>query len=177
MILGDIVHAIVEECKYLFLDMNATVILDTQLDSEKVYDMPLCIIEIGDDSESGRLPGNGITRFDLNFSLSVYNYEPNAYNDSDNGYATSLLDITDTVRNYFENEKWTTQEMVNLTSSYGFRLTFQGSNKAQDLVNDDNIVMGRTINFNSIAFDQNTNSSNDIVLASGGTATGTVVFQ
>jgi hypothetical protein len=177
MILGDIVHAIQTELKYLFLDREGSVIIDTDLKDDIAYNMPLCIIEIGDGAESARLPGNGISRLDFDFALRVYNYEPNAYNEDDGGYATSLLDIVDIVRNYFENEAWQTQEMVDLTSKYGFRLTFTGLNKAESLQSDDKIIMGYRIMFSTIAFDQLTNTYNDYIPTSPGTNTVSIVFQ
>jgi hypothetical protein len=178
MILSDIIHAITEELKYFFIDKAGTVILDTQLADDATYDFPLCIIETDDDSESARLPGNGLTRIDLNFTFRVYNYEPNAYNDDDGGYSTTLLDIIDQVRQYFENETWYTQEMVDLTTNYGFRLTFGGSTKAEPITNQEGkIALGRRITFMSIAYDQETRSTDLMNITHKGTNSGTVVFQ
>ena len=178
MILSDIIHAIQEELKYFFLDKQGTVILDTELSDDASYDFPLCIIEVEDDMESGRLPGNGLTRIDLNFTFRVYAFEPGAYNESDGGYSTSLLDIIDKVRQYFENETWYTQEMVDLTTNYGFRLTFGGTSKAEPLANQEGkIAMGRRITFMSIAYDQETSSTYLMDITQKGTNSGTVVFE
>ena len=176
MILSDITHALLQELKYLFVDIGGTFLLDTSLKEDVAYNMPLCILELGDGGESARLPGNGATRIDLDFSFRVYNYEPDAWNEEDAKFATSQLDIIDTIRNYFENEKWTTQEMVDLTTNYGFRLTFMGINKAESLQDEEKIILGYRINFSSIAIDGGTNSSYQMVDGEG-TVTGTEVFE
>lgn len=177
MILSDITHALLQELKYLFADRGGTYILDTNLKEDAAYSFPLCILELGDGSESARLPGNGATRIDLDFSFRVYNYEPDAYNDEDANNATSQLDIIDTIRNYFENEKWTTQEMVDLTTNYGFRLTMTGGiTKAEQIQAEEKIIMGYRINFSSIAIDPGTNSSNPM-LDQSGAISGMVVFE
>lgn len=176
MILSDITHALLQELKYLFADFQGTFILDTHVKEDVAYNFPLCILELGDGSESARLPGNGLTRIDLDFSFRVYNFEADAYNEEDENYSTSLMDIIDTIRNYFENETWTTQEMVDLTKNYGFRLTFMGINKAESLQSEDKVIIGYRINFSSVAFDNNTNSTYEM-MDSSGTVNGTIVFK
>ncbi len=175
-ITSNIINAIMKELKYLFLDQAGTVILDTNLKDDATYDFPLCIFELPDAPESARLPGNGRTRIDFDFSLRIYVYEPNAYNEDDGGYAVTLLDIIDTIREYFENETWATQEMVDLTTNFGFRLTFGGINKAESIQVEDKTVMGYRIAFNTIAYDTATDSTYNIT-ATAITETGTIVFD
>jgi hypothetical protein len=175
MITGDIIYAIMQELKYLFLDKEGTVILDTQLKEDMSYNFPLCICEMDSAPESARLPGNGTTRLGYYFALRVYNFETNAYNEDDKGYATTLLDITDEVRQHFENEIWETQKMVDLTTNYGFRLTFGGINRAETLQIEDKMVMGYRLEFNTIAIDNKTNTYTDMTIENQ-TLTGEIVF-
>jgi hypothetical protein len=178
MILTDIVQALTKELKYLFFDKEGTVLLDTEIQGEVSANFPLCILEIEDAPESARLPGNGVTRFDLNFSLRIHNFEPNAFIDDDNGYAPSLLLFVDTIRQHFENEVWKVQEMVDLTTNYAFRITFAGGpNKAEPIDTEGGIAMGYRIMFNTIAVDQITNSTTNLVPSTAGSFTGTIVFK
>jgi hypothetical protein len=176
MITGDITHALLEEIKY-FLNGQGTFILDTQIKDDMEYSFPLVILELGDAGESSRLPGNGISRIDYDVAFRVYNYEPNAYSDDDGGYSSSLLDIIDKTRDFFCNEIWQTNEMKALTDKYGFRMEFQGMNKAEPMPANDTMVMGYRLNFSTIGFDQLTNASYDADMPLTGSVTGTVVFQ
>jgi hypothetical protein len=175
MITGDIIHAVLEEIKY-FLNGQGTYILDTQIKEDIEYEFPLIIFEFGDGGDSARLPGNGITRIDYDIALRIYNFEPNAYSDEDGGYSSSLLNIIDNVRVFFCNENWQTNEMKALTDKYGFRMEFQGLNKAEPISANDNLVMGYRLLFATIAFDQLTNSTYDMTFGSGNIA-GSVVFE
>jgi hypothetical protein len=177
MITSSIVSALMSELKYLFLDREATIVLDTMLKDDMSYHFPLCVLEIPEAGESARLLGNGMTRLDYNFALRVYNYEPNAYNEDDEGYGVTLLDIIDIVRVHFENEVWKTQEMVNLTTNYGFRLTFGGIEKVEPLQDEEKMIMGYRLTFNTIALDSETASTTNITISQAGTKTGTIVFE
>jgi len=175
-ITGAIINALMKELKYLFFDREGTVILDTELKDDMSYNFPLCILEIPEAGESARLPGNGVTRLDYDFALRVYNYEPNAYNEDDDSYSVTLLDIIDIVRVHFENETWITQEMINLTTNYAFRLTFGGINRVEPLQDEEKLIMGYRLTFNTIAVDQETDSTTDMTVTAA-TETGTIVFK
>ena len=165
MILPDIINAIQKELKYILQDKSCTIILDTQLNNDITYGMPLVIFVITQAPESGRLPGNGITRLDFTFSFQVYNNETGTYGDDESGgYGASLMDIVDTIRNDFENEVWQTQSMVDLTTNYGFRLTFSGITNAPTLQSESGYIMGFQLGFDSISFDQSTSSSENMLV-------------
>ena len=173
-ITGSILSAILAEIKYL-LGGTGTYILNTQLSAEKTYEMPLCILDMPSAIESAQLPGNGLTRMDFSFTLKVYNYEPNAYDSDDAGYSLALLDIIDTIRNFFVNSNWQTNEMQNLATNYGFRMTFSGVANAETLADNENIILGYSLQFETVAYDQTTAASNLETLTddvTGGTIVG-----
>ena len=174
--LPDFVSALTKELKYFASSNNMTVILDTELGGDYSASIPLCVICIEDDEESARLSGNGITRMDYNIQFYIYSLEPNAYSSEDGGSSALLLKIVDDLRNYLLIEKWQVQEMIDLTTNYGFRMQFQGAGKAPTLETEKGLCIGRALKFASIAFDQQTNASNDY-LNSNQTTTGSVVFD
>ncbi len=169
-----IVSAVLKEIKY-FLDNEGTYLFDTQLEPDKLYALPLIIFDLGEASESARLPGNGITRLDYDLSFRVYNFEANAFDSDDSGYSASLIDWFDNIRQHFENEVWLTADITNLTTNYAFRMEFQGMNKAEPILQNENLVLGYKFNFASISVDQVTSSYVDMV-ENAFNATGTVVF-
>jgi len=179
MILSDIIYGLTQELRSLFNSFGAIgiIILDTEIKDDETYDLPLCIIEINDAPDSVRLPGNGLTQIDFDFTLRIYAYEPNAYIEQDGGYSASLLEIVDKIRNYFELECWQTPEMQMLLSKYGFRLTFSGITKAEPLSQNEKLIMGYRIGFNTIAFDQGTNSSFDENVTVGTVTTPGIIFE
>jgi hypothetical protein len=164
-ILSDIVNALFEELKYL-LNGRGTQLLDTQLKQPYTGSLPLVVLALEDASSSAQLPG-GWTQIEFDFSFSIYNYEEGSY-DND-VYSSSLLSIIDEVRQYFELQKWQTQAMVDLTPTYGFKMLYQGQNRAVDLEGSDNLVMGYKIQFASIAFDT---LNDNVTQGVGSTVTG-----
>ena len=172
--LVDLVQALTKELKYQ--SGMASVVLNTELREDFTANLPLCIIEIDGAPESAVLPGNSVTRLDWEFALRVYAFEPNAYVSDDSGTSASLLQIIDDIRVHFSNEVFSVQEMIDLRTNYGFRLTFNGITKSEDMNTNEGICMGYRIGFSSIAFDQATNASNDY-LNSNQTTTGDVVFD
>jgi hypothetical protein len=175
MITADIIHAIQTEIKY-YLDGVGSYVLDTNLANDISFALPLIVIEIKQAPDSARLPGNGITRIDYDIVFRVYNFEPGAYNDEDGGYSASLMDFIDATRQYLCNEVWQTNEMKAITDNYGFRMEFQGIQDAEPLEGEETLYLGQKLTFASIAFDQTTNSTYDM-LDQSGTITGNVVFN
>jgi len=178
MITSSIISALMSELKYLFLDRNGTVILETHLKNDISYNMPLVILKISNASNSARLLGNGLTRFEPDIIFRIHNYEPNVYNEDDGGYSVTLVDIIDIVRVHFENEVWKTQEMVDLTTNFGFRMTFDGGpDEDEPIESGQKLTMGFRINFSTISLDSETASTTDITISQAGTKTGTIVFE
>lgn len=176
--LSDFVQAITKETRTFMSSYNGTVILDTEIKGDDFSaNFPLVILGFDSAGESGRLPGIGATRMDWDFSLRVYAFEPNAYNSDDGGSSAQLLTVIDDIRVHFENEVWMIQEMVDLTTNYGFRCTYQGTNPAEPMTTNEGICMGYKHSFASIAIDLNTNANTDNVNTGAGTNAGTVVFE
>ena len=174
MITSDIITGLLGELKYL-LGSQGTYLLDTQLNDDFSGNFPLVILELGDDPGGVQL-GNRTTSVEYDIYMRVYNYEPNAYDSDDGGYATTQLDIIDKVRQYFENEVWQTNNMVNLTNNFAFRMEYQGRTKAEPLQADETLVMGYKLHFASMAYDLGTDSTNDFLEVNQNIA-GSVNFQ
>jgi hypothetical protein len=66
--------------------------------------------------------------------------------------------------------------MKTLVTNYGFRVTFDGITKAENLSVNEGISMGYRLNFVSIAIEAATNQSNDYPSANQ-SVSGTVVFS
>jgi hypothetical protein len=171
---GTIISAIMAELKY-FLNGQGTYLLDTQLKSEVNYEFPLVIFDVGNGGDSAQYPGNGLTRIDYDLTFRVYNYEPNAYDDEDYDYSSSLMDIIDNLRTFLENETWLTNKMVDLVNNFGFKMTFQGMNKAENLQSNEVLIMGYSLSFASVAFDPGTLASNDIEELTGNVSGETII--
>lgn len=151
--IGEILDAVLKECRAFLDSTGATVILKTDFKADNIatYGMPLLLLEIPDGVDTGMYMA-GVTHADWLFSFNSYNYEPDAYNDDTSGYSTGLLDIIDNIRRHFSYEVWLTQEMNNIRSNYGFRYTLSGISPA-DVLQQEGIVMGYKLVFDSIAID------------------------
>ena len=174
--LGQIINAITQEAKYFVKDNEGLAILDTNLDNDIAFSFPFILISRNGTPESARLPGDGTTRLDWSFSISVYNQEPDAYIDDDLTGSSSHLNFSDTVRNHFATESWITQLMVDLTNNYDFRMTYVGSVEAKPLETEDKTYMGEQHNFETISFDRSTSSIELKTITSQG-ITGSIEFD
>jgi hypothetical protein len=161
--IGDILNAILGECRAFLADTNTdnpadigTVILKTDFKSDKLatYSMPLLLLDMLDGPESRQFLGGG-TSMDWVFALNSYNHSPDAYADDaiNTGYSADLLDIIDDIREHFSFGVWITEAMTGIEDNYGFRFTMGGIHKA-DLLQGDGVVMGWRIVFDSMAVDQ-----------------------
>ena len=154
--IGEILDAVLKECRALFDGTGATVILKTDFRSTNLetYGMPLLLLDIPDGSETGMYLG-GNTTTDWQFGFNSYNNEPDAYNDDQTGYSTGLLDIIDEIRRHFSFEVWLTPGMDAIRTKYGFRYNLSGILPA-DALDASGIVMGYKIMFDSVAIDIDT---------------------
>jgi hypothetical protein len=172
--ISDLIRGLTKEFKS-FCDTNdGMIVFDTNLRDDITFSLPLIVLEIDTAKESARLPG-GITRMDFDISVCVYSQAPDAYIDDDTTDSTSHLDYGDLVRNYLENEVWVTQEMQDLVTNYGLRLTYSGTKKANHLKTKDSTLKGYQHDFESIAFDSGIVATKDITETGQG-ITGSVVF-
>jgi hypothetical protein len=154
--IGEILNAVILECRELLKDTGGTVILKTDYrgTSDTSYTMPLLLLDLLEAPDSAQLPG-GVTRKDWIFALNAYNYEPNSYTDDTSGYSEKLLNIIDTIRQHFSLGTWLTQGMTDINTNYGFKFTLSGVVPA-DALDQDGLIMGYRIMFDSIAFDTDT---------------------
>lgn len=154
--IGDILNGIIIEVKKLFEDTGCEVLLKTDYNSTNLlnYKMPLVIIDIPDAPESSQYLG-GLTKNDYLILFNIYHYEPDITTDDVTNYSTSLINITDTVRRHFSFGSWLTPEMAGLENDFGLRLTFSGVTPA-DSLDQDGLIKGFKIGFESISFDQET---------------------
>jgi hypothetical protein len=154
--IGEILDAVLKECRAFLANKGATVILKTDFKTTNIptYGMPLLLLDVPDGTETGMYTG-GVTHADWLFSFNSYNYEPDAYTDDTSGYSTGLLDIIDEIRRHFSFEVWLTAEMAAILTKYGFRYTLSGMLPA-DALEGDGLIMGYKIVFDSIAIDVST---------------------
>lgn len=168
--LGEILQAILDECDALLSDTGAMVMLKTNFTPKKLPDNNGTFILLGieDAPESGQYPG-GLTQMDWKSAFNSYAYEPDAYVDDHSGFSTSLLDFIDRVRQHFSlaglgRIGWLTPGMTNIYNTYGFQFTLQGLTTA-DPVDQDGLIMGYKIGFESTSFDNVTQyTEQDITL-------------
>jgi hypothetical protein len=154
--IGEILDAVLKECRQLLQDRGATVILKTDFKSNSLltYGMPLLLLDIPDGTETGMYPG-GATHTDWLFVLNSYNIEPDAYTDDTSGYSTGLLNIIDEIRRHFSLEVWLTPGMNEVRENYGFRFSLSGISPADGLEGE-GLIMGYKIVFDSMAIDMAT---------------------
>ena len=139
---------------------GATVMIDTDFNISKVpsYILPLIILEIDSASDSRQLIG-GLTQMEWSWNLTVYAFEPDPYAQSD--YGTGLLAIVDKLYEHFATGIFLTQHIQDIKTNYGFTYIFSGITKAQEIEKDNKIVIGRKIQFESVAANNNTSFVND----------------
>lgn len=155
--IGEILQAVMNECTEFYKDKGGSFILKTDFANKNLptYSMPLCLCDLIDAEESGQFIG-GVTRMDWRFGINSYNYQPNTTNEDDGGYSTSLLNVIDDIRQHFSKGIFLTQGMADILENYGFRFTLSGIMTA-DALDEDGLVMGYKIIFDSISIDTNTN--------------------
>jgi hypothetical protein len=160
--IGEILDAVLKECRALFDGTGATVILKTDFDSSNLlgYGMPLLLLDMPDGIDTGMYPG-GVTHVDWQFAFNSYNYEPDAYVDDKSKYSTSLLNFIDEIRRHFSFEVWKTADMNAIRDQYGFRYTLSGITPADALIDGNGLIMGYKIVFDSIAIDTTTAAVQD----------------
>jgi hypothetical protein len=154
--INEILQAVIDECNALFLNTGGTVIFKTDFKSDSLvtYTMPLLIVDVVDAPDSGQQIG-GLTRVDWMFAMNSYNYMPNSQIIDDKGYSTSLLKPIDTIRQHFSNGVWLTSGMTDILNNYGFKFALSGITGA-DALEQDGIILGYKIMFDSLAFDSDT---------------------
>lgn len=157
--IGEIIQAIINECKSLNEGKKGTFMLKTDFNVSELasYEMPLLIFELVDAPESGQFLGGG-SFLNWIFALNSYNYQPNASAEDDGGYSSALLNVVDDVRRYFSKANWATDEMKAAVINYGLKLTLSGIAPADALPKEDGLVLGYKIVFDSMAIDIETNS-------------------
>lgn len=158
--IGDILNAVIAECKALFIDTGGTVLLKTDYKASALpsYDMPLILIDLADAPDTFQYPG-GASRVDWSFLLNTYEYVPNP-TDDDGGYSVDLLLVIDTVRRHFAIGVWkntASPTITDMLNRYCFKFTL-GSTEPADHIEQDGMKMGYKLTFDSCAIDNDTNS-------------------
>lgn len=160
--IGDILNAVMQECRKFLTDAGGTVILKTDYRASKLptYTMPLLLVDLLEAPDSLQYPG-GIERVDWNFALNIYNYMPDGTIDDTTGYSRNLLDVIDDIRRHFSIGIWLNTSiiptMVDIETKYNFKFTLSGIVPADALENEDGLIMGYRIVFDSVGLDDGTN--------------------
>jgi hypothetical protein len=153
----EIMDAVTKEAMALLTDTGGTVILKTNYKSTKLetYTMPLLLVDIPGADETGQYLG-GATHSDWIFAFNSYNYQPDSYGDDTSGYSASLLKVITTIRQHFSKGEWLSPGMPYIEDVLNFRFTLSGITPA-DALDQDGLIMGYKIVFDSIAIDNSTN--------------------
>lgn len=132
--------------------LGSTVMIDTDFNIGKIpsYTLPLIILEIDDAPNSVQLVG-GATQMEWNWYLTVYAFEPDPYVAS--SYGTGLMKIIDDLRQHFTGVNFLAQSFIDIQDNFSFTFVLSGVTKAQEIEKDNKIVIGRKIQFESVAFD------------------------
>jgi hypothetical protein len=156
--IDEILDGVIKESRELLKDIGGTVILKTNYKSTNLpsYSMPLLLLDLVDGGDTGQYAG-GTTHTDWLFAFNSYNYEPDSYTDDATGYSTGLLKVIDDIRQHFSKGNWLTQGMIDVLNNYCFKYTLSGILPA-DAIDQDGLVMGYRIVFDSIAIDNSTNA-------------------
>lgn len=163
--IGDILNAIMQECRALLGEKKGTVILKTDYKpAEKgSYNMPLLIVDLIDAPDAFQLIG-GSTRMDWNIAMNSYAYMPDPTIDDTTGDARNLLNVIDEIRQHFSIKNWLntsiTPTMNDVLNNYCFKYTLSGIQTA-DALDEDGLVMGYKIIFDSVGIDTTTSLSED----------------
>lgn len=173
--INDILKAVLDEALTFLQKANdgifpGTLILETDYKSEQLesYAMPLLIIDMMDSPDQSQWPG-GTTRVDWVFGFNSYQYAPDSFVDDSTGYSTDLMQIIDNIRRHFSERFWLLpartdpalpMTMPDIEANYGFKFTLSGVVRARQL-DQDGLVMGWRIMFDSVAIDEETNWTRD----------------
>lgn len=162
--IGDILDAVLKECRAMLEDTGGTVILKTDYKPSNLpsYQMPLVLVQMVNAAEAYQYPG-GATKVDWQFAMNSYNIEPDMMVDDETDYSTSLLNVIDDTRVHFSNfSPYLTTGMGDILVKYGFRFTLSGVMEA-DHMEQDGLTMGYKIVFDSMAIDMSTTEDTDSV--------------
>jgi hypothetical protein len=134
---------------------SATVLIDTDFNIQQVpsYILPLIILEIDEAPNSGQLIG-GATQAEWNWGLVIYALEPDPYGQT--SYGTGQLKIVDDLQEHFCGLTFLAQTFIDVQANLNFTYAFKGINKAPEIEKNNKIIIGRKINFESVAFDDST---------------------
>lgn len=158
----EIIDAFCGEMQALFADAPGTSVLrDTQFDGPQTpsHSLPLVILGLADSPDVKQLSG-GCTQAEWNWEIRAYFIDSNAELSPDQAFSTGDYSIIETITNHFNFQNWLTADFRALFTTYSFKLTYQDTSKAAELIKDDGgIVPGFQILYNSIAIDTRTSFS------------------
>jgi hypothetical protein len=157
--LGEILSAIITELQYLFADLGATVLFESNFSEGNVptYTYPCIILDLNSIESAGQLIG-GWEQIEMDLQMIVVNYMTNANNSDDSGAAMSNIDVCDKVRRHFNGSAYFSDAYKAIRQKYSFRTTFSGIGKASTPIEIDGITTSYGIKFECVAYD-NTNAS------------------
>ena len=161
--INDILNAVMQECRAFLTDKGGSVILKTDYKASNLptYTMPLILTDLLDASEAFQYPG-GRTQLSWMFALNSYANMLDATIDDNSGNSINLLQVIDDIRRHFSIGNWITEGMGNVLNNYCFKFTLSSISPA-DALNEDGLVMGYKIIFDSVALDTVTDVVQDSV--------------
>jgi hypothetical protein len=157
--IGFVTQAIIDELQFLFDSNKITVLYLNNLRNKNFasYGMPLIILKRVQSPGFQQKIGGAMSE-EWNFSISVYDYEPNEELQPDDGYSTGLMEIVKKVADHFAYGTWLAQSFQDLYDNYSFRMILTGGiSDAQILESDTGgICTGFEINYETVAYNTDT---------------------
>lgn len=156
MITGDILNAIQKELLAFTSGKGATVLFKSDYRANKLpsYTMPLILLDVPEAPDTTQYMG-GATRVDMVIHINTYVLSPDVTLDDPGTSSNDLLNFIDQVRQYFSFGVFSTQEMTDILTNYGFRFTLGGID-VPDALDQDGQVKGYRIMMDSWALDTGT---------------------
>lgn len=159
---GQIIFAIQQECKALlaantYINGAGTVLLKTQFTRKNrpAIDPPLVIIDIEEGQDTMQWLG-GATYVSHVVGINAYNWAPDSQTDDTTDYSTNLTNFVDYIRRGFSTMLWLSPEMQSIQQVYGFKFSFNGIHKPEELQDDEGLFLGYRFLMESSAIDDKT---------------------
>jgi len=156
--IGEIMQAVIDECKKFYEGKGGTFILKTDYDSTQLtnYTMPLCLFDVVEAPDSYQFIG-GATNMGWLFAMNSYNYSPNPTAEDDGGYSSSLLNVVDDIRRHFSIGIWLTAGMTAIAENYANSMMLSGVMPG-DALDRDGLIKGFKVMFDTASIDTDTAS-------------------
>jgi hypothetical protein len=152
--LSEILDAMCLEVQALFKDTGNTVLRDTQFKMTEMplYTIPVIVMSLKESPEIRQLIG-GMTKADFGWHIKAYFYDANSDLSMTDPFSTEAYDIIHTIYQHFAARQWLTDEFIQVSQTFGYKLTLNGMSKAEPLRSDAGVIPGFSITYDSVGLD------------------------